>query len=126
MNKLTKRDIDRRDHVLQQLREVEKEIDEATVAVNALIDEKLNAAIKKYNEVVGEAESLKDDIVAAQEEFFDGRSEKWQEGEKGEAYTGWKDEWENYSTDEIEEVALIDLPETQHAELLEGLPEAPE
>jgi hypothetical protein len=34
-------------------------------------------------------------IGADAREYFDGRSEKWQEGDKGQAYAGWMEPYED-------------------------------
>lgn len=74
--------------------------------------EELDGAIKKYNEKVAvafsELESLVDtfnakittandfigEVHSEQESFFDEKSEKWQEGDIGSAYTDWMSTWE--------------------------------
>lgn len=48
----------------------------------------------QLNAAIEEAEELRDEIHTAMEEYYDARSEKWQEGETGEDYKEWMDEWE--------------------------------
>jgi hypothetical protein len=125
MKKLSKRDLERRTEVLAKLQAAEKQIDEAIVVVNSVIDEKVNAAITRYNEAVSELEGLRDDIVAEMESYAGDRSEKWQEGDAGQAYEEWKGEWENLDVSELDAVEALELPETPHAEELEALPSEP-
>lgn len=53
------------------------------------------AAIRAYNEVVDDANSFREMIAGDIQEYFDDRSEAWQQGEKGEAYSSWIEQWEN-------------------------------
>ena len=41
-----------------------------------------------------EAEEFAEEVRDSLTEFFDARSEKWQESEKGQEYQSWIDEWE--------------------------------
>jgi uncharacterized protein YukE len=125
MKKLSKRDLERRTEVLAKLQAAEKQIDEAIVVVNSVIDEKVNAAITRYNEAVSELESLRDDIVAEMESYVGDRSEKWQEGDAGQAYEEWKSEWEGLDVSELDMIEALELPDTPHAAELEALPSEP-
>lgn len=62
----------------------------------------------EFNEIITEeVHPFMSDIASAMQEYFDSKSEKWQEGEAGEAYLEWVSAWEN----ELEESELT-LPET--------------
>jgi hypothetical protein len=78
----------------------------------------LNAKIEAYNEGVEEIRDLA-------EQYYDERSERWQESEAGESYQEWIDAME-----EIEELDT-DTPETEEVEepdmdILPYLPRSPE
>lgn len=42
-----------------------------------------------------EAEQFAEEVRDSLTEFFDARSERWQESEKGQEYQSWIDEWES-------------------------------
>lgn len=46
----------------------------------------LNAKIDEFN-------AFRQEVADEQEDYFNGRSETWQEGDKGSAYTDWMDAW---------------------------------
>ena len=74
----------------------------------------LNEKIDAYNTAVAALNAWKEDIVNVMEQDFEDRSEKWQEGEKGQAYQNWKDEWENFIAEELEAVE-VEYPEPPSA-----------
>lgn len=82
-------------------------------AVNAL-----NEAIADLNGTVTDMNTFKDEIVQQMDDYFDEKSEKWQEGDTGSAYSEWKGEWEQLSIDQMEEIALGDntLPDIEEFE----------
>ena len=62
-------------------------------------------------------EQFRDEIVSDMESYMYDRSEKWQEGEAGEAYQSWLSNWEDASLDdeidfEMPVLDEIDEPET--------------
>lgn len=116
MKRLTKGQIAERDKLVTRLNEV-------TEKVSAKHSE-FQAAIEEYNNVVADIEPFRDDITSDMQSYMDDRSENWTEGEKGQAYSEWKDEWDNFDVSPIE---IPDLPDMEHAAALEQLPEeAPE
>lgn len=89
--------------------------------IQALLNKKkelVEDAIAAYNEALVEAESFCSDIAERMSDYQSERTDKWQEGEKGDAYQTWMDEW----TPDFSE---LDLPDMDHAETLADLPEAP-
>jgi peptidoglycan hydrolase CwlO-like protein len=89
------------------------------------LEEKHNAlaeAIGEYNGVVTEVAQWRDDIVGAMEEYQGERSDKWQEGDAGQQYQSWIDEWMGLEFEEIEVPDLPDAPEVEHIEILEQAP----
>ena len=90
--------------LFQQL-EVEREMFTGTV----------QRLTEQINELQVEAFEVMDDAARSAEDYYDGKSEKWQEGERGSAYAEWRDRLreiadglgENF---EALEVAEIDEP----------------
>jgi hypothetical protein len=125
--KLDKKETARQEELVADLRKASSELEDAVSVYNDAL-EKLKApveeALKKYNDVVEEARGFSADIASRADDEITDKSERWQESERGEAASSWKDEWENASLDEIE----IEFPDeiavagNDHADTLEGLP----
>ena len=84
----------------------------------------LTAAVEAYNGILADARGFAEDIASTAEAEIDEKSDKWREGDKGEAAALFRDEWQNLSLDDVE----IDLPEEitfddpDHAAVLDGAP----
>jgi hypothetical protein len=83
--------------------------------------EVVQAAVRIYNQLVAEAQSMRDDAVVDLQDHFEGRSEKWQESEKGEAFRDWITDLEELELDEIdlELPSPLDEPDMPAADSLE-------
>lgn len=125
MKRLSKADLARRDELLARLAEASEAVTAAFEAVNAEIDAKITPAIEAYNAAVDEVDGWKDDIVREQDEHFDGRSEKWQDGEAGQAYASWKSEFEGLDLSHVDDATALEPPAMDHADAIAALPEEP-
>ena len=109
MKCLNKKDLAERDR-LQDLLDTAHE--KATEAITAARD-----AVEEYAAAVAEANEWRQDIADRIEGFVADKSEKWQEGEKGEAYRTWLEPYEcefevpEADFDTPEELDLSALPE---------------
>jgi chromosome segregation ATPase len=115
MQRLSKSDQATLTELVRKLESQESKVEEAVNELNSVIAshlETVESAIEAYNEVVRDANEFRDNINTEQNEFFSEKSEKWQEGEKGDAYSSWMGEWEN----ELPE-ATIELPAEVQVEL---------
>jgi hypothetical protein len=129
--KLDKKDKERRDLLVDQLREAWGKIEDAVEVYNIEVS-KLRAdvdkAVSDYNEVIEEARGFAEDVATQAESEYDDKSEKWQQGEKGQSAAAWRDEWQGLEADALDaswpDDYSIDDPE--HADKLEGLPEEAE
>lgn len=102
------------------------ELDAAITAYNEAVKEayeKLNGAVTAYNEAQTEVREWIEQQVSDWQEDFAERSEKWQEGEKGQAAQSFIEAWESHAN-ELEEVEVdepdeleIDRPDWQDDEL---------
>jgi len=79
-------------------------------------------AIGEYNGVVTELAEWRDGIVGVMEEYQGERSDKWQEGDAGQQYQSWIDEWQGLEFEEIEIPEFPDFPDIEHIEVLENAP----
>jgi hypothetical protein len=103
--KLDKGDLARRAELVDDLRELWGKVEDAVSVYNAEVaklKEPLEKAIADYNEKSLEAAGFAEDIGNAADGEIDDKSEKWREGEKGEAAIEWKDAWQGVEIGELE------------------------
>lgn len=86
MKELSKNDEARRAQIGVQLADKAKEVTEAHDTLEAAIAA-YNEVVAAYNETVAEAQGWAEDIAREIEEHIDGRSDKWRESDKGEAFS---------------------------------------
>jgi hypothetical protein len=103
--KLSKADRERRDGYVTSMREAEAKIDDAVSTYNAemgLHRASVEAAVEAFNQILEEARGFCEDIATEADGQIDDKSEKWQEGDKGQAAVAWKDAWEQIELDALE------------------------
>jgi hypothetical protein len=85
-------------------------------------------ALEAYNNTLDEARAFAENIASNVESFYDEKSEKWQEGDRGSAVQDMQDEWISFDASEVEIDAPdeLDEPDLGHAADLEGLPVEPQ
>jgi uncharacterized protein YukE len=124
MRKFNKEHIADRDEVVQDLKEakaaIELEYEEFKLAA-----EKLNGKVRAYNEALAEADTFREEIVSEMDGYMSDKSEKWADGDAGQEYSSWYNEWENLDLTEVEYLEMPDLFDLSHAEEIEQLPEQP-
>lgn len=102
--------------------EVAQQEDRIRAAVAAI-----NRSFENYNEVLQEARGFVEDIHAERDDEFEERSERWQEGDRGDEAREWLDALQEV-IDAMEDIAPVEIdpfeidPEN-HAELLDDMPE---
>lgn len=129
VKKLDKQTIADRDALIDRFRDRYSDLDNAVVEYNAAIEtawEKVEQAMGDFNEVIDDANAWKQQVAESIDEFIGGKSEKWQESAKGQAYEAWKseygdDEYEHVEFEKPDELSLEDVE--NHEELLGNLPE---
>jgi len=97
MTKLSKNDLERRTALIEQLNAAHAALTEAVNDYNADIEEawsKVDDAQNVYNAALSEAQEWVNDISAQIDDYIGERTDKWREGEKGEAYNNWKSEYD--------------------------------
>lgn len=104
--KLTREELDRKNELLHKLHAERTTIDEAVEAFNEALTvarDKLNASIDTYNEAREEVRGFVEDIARQAEEDYGDKSERWQEGERGEQVQEWINELQSFTAfDDIE------------------------
>lgn len=91
----------------------------------ALAHSKLVEIIEEYNEVVGDAAMWRLEIVSDMSNYQSERSEKWMEGEAGQAYQKWIDEWEAAELESLETPEMPDELEYPHSDEIDNLSSEP-
>lgn len=128
MKSLGKSDIARRDGYAEQLRELRGKIEDQFRVLNEETFKPINDLIGQYNETLEEARGFIEDLANTMTEYYDARTEKWQEGDAGSAYADWKQAYEDFDAEDMEPVSLPDTTEDEatHPEAIEALPVEPE
>ena len=85
-----------------------------------------NAKINEYNEALEEARGFVADIVNEIDSYITEKSERWQEGDTGQAFSAWKDEWEALDLEDLEPEPEPDLPEPTPGQELDDVKSEPE
>jgi hypothetical protein len=78
----------------------------------------------RYNGALETLKAIYADIATEARDYYEERSEKWQEGEAGEQYSAWLDTLENADLEDIDLELADDLDEPDHPDFddPEGLP----
>lgn len=98
--------------------------------LNAALEEAvrpLNDAIRAYNDVVALARAFVDDIADEFRSEYDGKSERWQESDRGQTASAFVEAWQNVDLDEVAKIEIVEPDEPElHADALNALPEEAE
>lgn len=115
------------DRLIEAAREAEAEValavDDANEKLARLVDG-INEALADYNKTRAALAAFRDGFVSDLQAEFDGRSERWQEGDVGQQHRAWIDAWQNLELDEIEEFEPEEI-EFEAAGAVEEVAEAP-
>jgi hypothetical protein len=86
-----------------------KKLDKKTIELRDTLAEDLNVigtevelAVDKYNAKVNEIKEWASEVASDIDSFMSDKSEKWQEGERGQAYEEWKSSYENFDLEELD------------------------
>lgn len=114
------------DDLVGELNAAHEAISEAVDTFNGEIEgllQPITEAIDAYNEVAGNANDLLMEVHADLDSYIDERSDRWLEGERGEAMQAMRDEWAiELEACQLEEPQPMDVPEGEGATQLEQLP----
>lgn len=130
MRKLSNTQIKTRDQIAASLDTVGEEIRHIIAKVNEVMEEaqeQIELKTGRYNELIQDANAFIQSVHEEQEAFFEGKSDTWRDGDAGQGYEYWKDQWA-CEVDEIDEVELpedIEEPDLDAAEVLRELAEQP-
>lgn len=105
--------------------ELQSALETAKTEVEAAVakaNDDLTLKVAAINEVIGEINSFREEVSSDIESFMDEKSDNWRDGERGSAYSEWKDAWDN----EIQEVADPDLSYDLFSSFEDSFEESPE
>jgi len=119
MKKFSKADVVKRDGYINKLKSAQADIETAIREVNSVVQE--------YNDTLAEAQGWLEDLGSSIESYMDEKSEKWQEGDAGSAFSEWKDAIENAASEltDLEDAEYDTGPIDDHVNTLNDLPEEP-
>lgn len=132
MLKLKKADLKKKQECLAALKQTFADLKQAVENYNESREEddwdEVSACVTSYNEAVEEANNFISARHDDMDEYYSGRSDTWQEGENGDAYSEWMDAWE-LELDEAEinragTGELADEPDGEDIESFENLPDS--
>jgi uncharacterized coiled-coil DUF342 family protein len=130
MKALGKKDAKRKAELVGEIQDKAGELSTAVAKFNeelAKLREDLTATITEYNEVVQTAEEFRADMLSQMQSYFDEKSERWQEGEAGQAYQQWINDWEGGALTQVDLEMPDDIsePSDEASAELEGLADDP-
>ena len=131
MNNLSKDDQKEKARLSEELAKRRLALDEAVAAFNEAKDkafEVVQSALDEFNAAATDADGWRADIHSQLEDYFGDKSEGWQSGERGEAYSAWMNAFEDELEPlDIEPPADIEVPDLDdYADRIEGYPDDPD
>ncbi len=91
MIKLTKKQIEERDRIQAEL---------------TIREAAFESAREALNEMIVKANEWAEEVATEIDDYMSQRTDKWLDGERGQAYDEWKTAYQNFSLDEIDEPEL--------------------
>lgn len=127
MTKLTKAQLKERDDLCARLRDKHEELEAAVTKYNAAMVfpwSEVEAAVEAYNEAIQDAQAWKNDLAQEVRDYYDEKTEKWQESDKGGAVGAFADTLEEDLPEvELEQPEELEFDHEPTAEVLEQMPE---
>ena len=109
MKRLSKAQETSVDDLIGDVRDNERKLVEAHAEMSAAVDN-YNDAVAEYNAAATAVQEFRDEVVGDMEAYRDDRSERWQEGDAGQAYQAWIDEWQGLEAEGVEVAECPDDP----------------
>lgn len=106
MNKLTKAQTKERDDLLGAVDDAQQELEAQVRAFNDKVsdlwEELISPAVEGVKDATSKFNDFRESVAGDMRSYYEEKSEKWQEGDNGQAYSRWLDAWE----EELEEMEL--------------------
>lgn len=129
--KLTKAEGKQRAELVAALELASTEVATAIEAANEAIEAAViavNAKIAAYNETLANAFTYTEELVERLDDEFSGRSETWQDGDKGSAARDFMGAWSELDLEPVDDIEVepIDEFDPAHRDDFENAPETVE
>lgn len=112
MFKLSRSQLSTRDDLLARLQVAEADLGSAIERYNELLESAqggVQAALQRFNDLLTQAQEFCTEVAGEAQSEWDERSEKWQEGDNGQAAASWIESWES-AAGELDEIE-VDFPD---------------
>lgn len=124
--KLDRHEAKQKQELVDKLTAQRADLDACIEIFNAELErlqEPVKESLEKLNELLEEAREFKEDVYSRLDGEYDGKSEKWQEGDRGQGVRQWIEQWSEASFDaiELETPEDIELDENDSADTLDQL-----
>lgn len=131
MKKIAKEQRDERNQLIATLETRRNELNDKISHFNEQLHQNLEdvkQAHSEVNEALAALKEWRDAVVGDMDNYYDEKSENWQEGDRGQSYTAWKETYENLDIEEELDLTLPDEIEepTDLDQLIEDINELPE
>lgn len=130
MKALDKEQEKKKGELVDAIRSAHAELETAIKAFNETVEtakDEVQGKLNTLNEKITEAGEWTESIASDMDSYYEEKSERWQEGEKGQEYSAWKEEYENFSADsvDVDFPDDIEVPDCTVGDDLENLPDEP-
>lgn len=129
MKNLTKEQSIRKDQIANALTKIGDELKDAINRYNAQMSSMFAPVEElqgRFNELLADAQAFIDGVHEEQEAYKEERSDRWRDGDAGQAYSDWAGEWSiTFDEVEMECPEPLDEPTLDALESLRNLPEHP-
>lgn len=100
-------------------------VDDFNIKMQEAFSDLQGRHLAAYNEALSEARDFVNEIAQETADYISDKSEKWQEGDKGQAYLSFQEAYESLDLDDIEldEPEGVELNCETHYELIDQLPD---
>jgi len=124
MREFSKEEQDEINGFVTALQEEYTEIDDKIADLMDKVQE-VNEKIQRYNNTLKNVRDFRDGHVQRMRDYHADKSETWQNGDEGDAYSAWMDEWEGASFNALELLETPEIDNEEHGSVLDELPLSP-
>jgi len=120
MKKIPNKVFKRLEDLYLTLEDKQNNINDKIEEINTLLEKKisndLSDVIENYNQVIREINEVREELYMNAEQYYESRSEKWIDSERGQIFCEWKDNLEEQH-EEIDEPDIEMIEELDYEEL---------
>lgn len=109
MKKVPAKTLSELETIALKLEELHEELDKKCEQ----FEQEAQRLLEDANRLIGDAAHLQTDLCGEMDEYWEGRSEKWQASEKGEAYQHWMEAWAGLYLEPLDTEVTVEAPEIE-------------